>query len=103
MNGLTPSRLVKTSAAVALLTLLAVAAWLPTACRLAAGRDARVDAALEAVFGVKALAAPAALQQWLQGLGVPCDPADHGVSDAEARVHAALASARGRNFIGAPA
>jgi hypothetical protein len=43
-----------------------------------------------------------ALQQWLQGLGVPCDPADHGVADAEARVHAALASARGRNFIGAP-
>jgi lipopolysaccharide biosynthesis regulator YciM len=62
-----------------------------------------VDAALEAVFGVPAPAAPAALWQWLQGLGVPCDPADHGVADAEARVHAALASARGRNFIGAPA
>jgi phosphonate metabolism-associated iron-containing alcohol dehydrogenase len=82
---------------------LAVAAWLPTACRLAAGRDARVDAALEAVFNVPAPAAPAALRQWLQGLGVPCDPADHGVADAEARVRAALASARGRNFIGAPA
>ncbi|MCZ8109545.1 MAG: iron-containing alcohol dehydrogenase [Betaproteobacteria bacterium] len=82
---------------------LAVAAWLPTACRLAAGRDARVDTALEAVFGVPAPSAPAALQQWLQCLGVPCDPADHGVSDAEARVGAALASARGRNFIGATA
>lgn len=82
---------------------LAVAAWLPTACRLAAGRDARVDAALEAVFGVPAPDAPAVLRQWLQSLGVPCDPADHGVADAEARVHAALSSARGRNFIGAPA
>jgi alcohol dehydrogenase class IV len=82
---------------------LAVAAWLPTACRLAVGCDARVDAALEAVFEGPATAAPETLRQWLGGLGVPADPAALGVADSEARVQAALASARGRNFIGAEA
>jgi phosphonate metabolism-associated iron-containing alcohol dehydrogenase len=82
---------------------LAVATWLPTACRLAVGRDARVDAALEAVFEVPAHEAPEVLRQWLEGLGVPGDPAAHGITDGEARVQAALASARGRNFIGAEA
>lgn len=80
---------------------LAVAVWLPTACRLAAGHDAGVDARLQAVFGVPAADAAAALQTWLSGLGVATDPAAYGVHDGAARVRAALASARGRNFIGA--
>jgi phosphonate metabolism-associated iron-containing alcohol dehydrogenase len=82
---------------------LAVATWLPTACRLAVGRVPSVDAALQAVFGVPAAEVPPLLQAWLQELGVPADPAAHGVSDAEARVQAALASVRGRNFVGAEA
>ncbi|MBL8328793.1 MAG: iron-containing alcohol dehydrogenase [Rubrivivax sp.] len=81
---------------------LAVASWLPTACRLAVGRLSSADTALEAVFGVAAAEAPQVLQAWLESLGVAVDPASHGVSDSQARVKAALASARGRNFIGAP-
>jgi alcohol dehydrogenase len=80
---------------------LAVATWLPTACRLAVGREARVDAALEAVFEVPAAAAPVAMRAWIESLGVPADPAAYGVADAEARVQGALGSARGRNFVGA--
>ena len=79
----------------------AVAAWLPTACRLATGRDAGIDARLEAVFGVPATAAAATLEDWLAGLGVATDALAYGVRDGEARVQAALRSPRGRNFIGA--
>jgi phosphonate metabolism-associated iron-containing alcohol dehydrogenase len=80
---------------------LAVATWLPTACRLAVGRDAGIDARLQAVFEVPAVECAAALQTWLASLGVATDPAAHGVHDGEARVQAALSSVRGRNFIGA--
>lgn len=82
---------------------LAVATWLPTACRLAVGRDAGVDARLQAVFGVPAAECAQALEAWLASLGVATDPAAWGVHDGEARVQAALSSARGRNFIGAEA
>ncbi len=82
---------------------LAVATWLPTACRLAVGRDAGIDARLQAVFEVPAAECAEALQAWLASLGVVTDPATWGVHDGEARVQAALASTRGRNFIGAEA
>jgi len=90
---------------------LAVAAWLPTACRLATGVDARVDAALAAVFdldrappGGGAAAQPAeVLQAWLESLGVATELSHYGITDAAARVQAALSSPRGRNFIGASA
>jgi len=80
---------------------LAVAVWLPTACRLAVGRDAAVDARLQAIFGVPAPAVAGLLEDWLAGLGVATDPAAYGVQDGAARVQAALLSPRGRNFIGA--
>lgn len=80
---------------------LAVAAWLPTACRLAVGRDAAVDARLQAIFGVPAPAVSGLLEDWLASLGVATDPAAYGVQDGAARVQAALLSPRGRNFIGA--
>jgi alcohol dehydrogenase len=80
---------------------LAVATWLPTACRLAAGRDAGIDARLQQVFGVPAAECADALQGWLGSLGVATDPAAWGVTDGETRLQAALASPRGRNFIGA--
>ena len=82
---------------------LAVATWLPTACRLAVGRDAGVDARLQAVFGAPAAECAQALEAWLASLGVATDPAAWGVHDGAARVQAALSSARGRNFIGAEA
>jgi hypothetical protein len=80
-----------------------VATWLPTACRLAVGRDAGIDARLQAVFEVPAAECAEALQAWLASLGVATDPAAHGVHDGPARVQAALSSVRGRNFIGAEA
>jgi phosphonate metabolism-associated iron-containing alcohol dehydrogenase len=82
---------------------LAVATWLPTACRLAVGRDAGIDARLQAVFEVPAAECADALQAWLASLGVATDPAALGVHDGPARVQAALSSVRGRNFIGAEA
>ncbi len=80
---------------------LACAVWLPTACRLAAGCSPRVDALLEAVFGVPPAEAAGVLAHWLEVLGVPDGPASVGVNDADARVQQALNSARGRNFIAA--
>jgi alcohol dehydrogenase len=80
---------------------LACAVWLPTAWRLASGRSARVDALLAEVFGVEAVHGEAELRAWLQELGIEGEPCDWGVADAPARVQAALASPRGRNFIGA--
>jgi alcohol dehydrogenase len=80
---------------------LACAVWLPTAWRLAVGRDARIDALLSQVFDVDAQRGEAELTQWLQELGVDGQPQSWGVSDAAARVQAALMSPRGRNFIAA--
>lgn len=75
---------------------LACALWLPTAWRLAQGRDARVDGLLREVFS-----GAESLQDWLQTVGAGLRPQELGIADAEARIAAALVSARGRNFIGA--
>jgi alcohol dehydrogenase len=80
---------------------LACAIWLPTAWRLAVGRDARVDALLAQVFGVDAQRGEDELRHWLEEFGIDARPHAWGVADASARVQAALASPRGRNFIGA--
>jgi phosphonate metabolism-associated iron-containing alcohol dehydrogenase len=81
---------------------LACALWLPTAWTLALGRNARTDASLAAVFDGPAAEGPARLRDWLQGLGIDATPAAFGITDADARVQAALQSPRGRNFVGAP-
>ena len=83
---------------------LACALWLPTAWRLALGHSAATDAALAEVFGVPADEGLARLQVWLNALGVSTSSAafvELGIVDAQQRVHAALASPRGRNFVGA--
>jgi phosphonate metabolism-associated iron-containing alcohol dehydrogenase len=83
---------------------LACALWLPTAWRLAVGRDARVDRLLSRVFGgADAATGEHALLHWLAALGLDPRPAAWGITDAAARVDAALSSPRGRNFIGARA
>lgn len=83
----------------------ACALWLPRTWRLAQGRHAPTDAALSEVFGVPADEGLARLEQWLLSVGVDTSPSALqalGVHDADARVQAALASPRGRNFIGSP-
>ena len=88
---------------------LACGLWLPTACRLAQGRDERVDWLLSQVFnaipaqpGLTGSAESALLlQRWLAEVGVQADPAFYGVLDAEQRIQEALGSSRGRNFIAA--
>jgi alcohol dehydrogenase len=81
---------------------LACAIWLPVAWQLALGRDAGIDARLAQVFEEDVSHGPARLLAWLRGLGVDACPAAFGVHDADARINAALASPRGRNFIAAP-
>jgi phosphonate metabolism-associated iron-containing alcohol dehydrogenase len=73
---------------------LACALWLPTAWRLAQGRQPRVDALLAEVF-----ADVRELEAWLVEAGAIIDPQALGIVDADARVHQALTSMRGRNFI----
>jgi alcohol dehydrogenase len=80
---------------------LACAIWLPTAWRLAAGREPRVDALLAQVFDVDARRGEDELRHWLEEFGIDARPQAWGVADAAARVDAALSSPRGRNFIGA--
>jgi alcohol dehydrogenase YqhD (iron-dependent ADH family) len=41
----------------------------------------------------------ARLRAWLVTVGAPTDPAEVGVRDAQARIHAAMSSTRGRNFL----
>jgi phosphonate metabolism-associated iron-containing alcohol dehydrogenase len=79
----------------------ACAIWLPTVWQLALGHDARVDARLSEVFAVDARQGHTCLQAWLQDLGVDARPQAFAIGDADARVQAALTSARGRNFVGA--
>ncbi len=82
----------------------ACALWLPTAWRLALGHSPATDTALGEVFGVPADQGLARLQVWLNALGVSTSRAaflELGIADAQQRVHAALASPRGRNFVGA--
>ena len=81
---------------------LACAIWLPTAWRLAQGRNNRVDERLSEVFGGQVSDGAEQLAQWLQGVGVAESPLAYGINDAQARIQAALTSPRGRNFIGAP-
>lgn len=81
---------------------LACAIWLPTAWRLAQGRNSRVDERLSEVFGGQVSDGAEQLAQWLQGVGVAASPIAYGITDAQARIQAALTSPRGRNFIGAP-
>lgn len=82
---------------------LACAVWLPTAWRLALGRDPGLDLRLAQVFDSPPEAGPACLESWLRDLGVDPRPERHGVADAQTRIAAALASPRGRNFVGASA
>ena len=82
---------------------LAVAAWLPTTWELAVGREPRLDALLAQVVDVPAAAGAGALRRWLEALGVSAGAEAFGITDGAARLQAALASSRGRNFIGAPA
>ena len=79
---------------------LACALWLPTAWRLAQGRNPRMDIVLEDVFNAAAKDGAGHLDSWLQALGVETKPAALGIVDAAQRVEAALVSPRGRNFIG---
>ena len=82
---------------------LACAMWLPTAWQLAQGRCNTTDAALAEVFDCATSSGLTHLQDWLSGLGVDTTVngfASLGITDAPQRVQAALASPRGRNFIG---
>lgn len=79
---------------------LACAIWLPTAWQLTLGHDAHVDAVLSEVFAADAHEGPARLSAWLQALGVDARPQAFGIDDAASRIDAAMASARGRNFVG---
>ncbi len=81
---------------------LACASWLVPAWRLAVGRDILVDHHLGRIFDTPASEGAARLAAWLEALGVDPRPQAFGVIDAERRIAEALASARGRNFIGAP-
>ncbi|MFM2052903.1 MAG: hypothetical protein RL456_940, partial [Pseudomonadota bacterium] len=65
-------------------------------------RDILVDHHLGRIFDTPASEGAARLAAWLEALGVDPRPQAFGVIDAERRIAEALASARGRNFIGAP-
>jgi alcohol dehydrogenase class IV len=85
---------------------LACALWLPAAWGLAQGADARVDHLLKQVWSQQhdhddsaRLGGVARLRAWLVTVGAPTDPAEVGVRDAQARIHAAMSSTRGRNFL----
>jgi phosphonate metabolism-associated iron-containing alcohol dehydrogenase len=78
---------------------LACAVWLPTVWALAQGRDAAVDRRLGEVFGDAPARGAAHLLKWLRALGIDARPEAFDVRDAPRRVAAALASARGQNFL----
>ncbi len=80
---------------------MACAIWLPSAWRLAAGREARLDALLSSLFDCPAKDGADRLAQWLSSVGIDARPEAHGITDAQARIDQALGSARGRNFIAA--
>ncbi len=75
---------------------------LPMVMRAAAGVVADCDAALQTIFGPDLEAGAERLSDFLAGLGVSVDPADHGVAEQEWReiVERAFAGARGKNYIG---
>jgi phosphonate metabolism-associated iron-containing alcohol dehydrogenase len=82
---------------------LACSLWLPTAWRLAAGRDPRIDRHLASIVGVPAEQGAARLGDWLRSVGAETEPEAIGITDGARRVEAALGSQRGRNFIGSTA
>ena len=69
----------------------------------AIGQSAERDAVLQRVFDVPLSTAPAALDAFLEGLGVSTRFETYGVGQAEAArmIDAALDGVRGKNFIGA--
>lgn len=75
---------------------------LPLVMRAAIGVDADCDVALQTIFGPDLEAGAERLAEFLAGLGVSVDPADHGVAEPEWReiVEGAFAGARGQNYIG---
>jgi phosphonate metabolism-associated iron-containing alcohol dehydrogenase len=78
----------------------ACAVWLPLTWRLAQECGLRVKTQLAKLFpqdGATSLSA------WLASVGIDARPEAYGITDASQRVHDALRSARGRNFIGAEA
>jgi phosphonate metabolism-associated iron-containing alcohol dehydrogenase len=79
----------------------ACALWLSTAWRMAAGRDAHVDALLSRVFDWDAGEGAAMLACWLEHVGAFSEPEQAGIDDVQARVDRALGSSRGRNFVAA--
>lgn len=78
----------------------ACALWLPTAWRLAQGHSEHVDACLREVFDTHPGKGCTRLIEWLQALGMNPSPAAYGITDADARIRAALRSPRGSNFVG---
>ena len=77
---------------------------LPRIMKLAAGRDAVLDALLLSIFDAGRIdEAVASLSAFLEGLGVSVDPVSYGIPEADwgDRIAQALAGARGRNFIAA--
>jgi alcohol dehydrogenase len=78
----------------------ACAIWLPLVWRLAMGLSPRVDHALERLFACPPDEGAVQLEHWLSGVGVEPSPQAHGVPNAGQRIVEALASERGRNFIG---
>lgn len=82
---------------------LACALWLPRAWQLAMGHSPALDAALQRVFDLPPQQGLARLEDWLLSLGIDTSEeafAALGITDAPLRVQAALASPRGRNFVG---
>lgn len=79
---------------------LACGVWLPTAWRLAVGRVPAVDAGLARIFETDARTGGQRLLAWLADVGVDADPRAFGIYDVDRRITVALASERGRHFIG---
>lgn len=75
---------------------------LPLVMRAVIGQDEACDAALRAVFGPGLEAGAERLTRMFTRLGVPVDPAAHGVDEAEWRelIDRAFQGERGRNYIG---
>ncbi|BBK33841.1 alcohol dehydrogenase [Stella humosa] len=75
---------------------------LPQVMRWAIGQDGACDARLAAIFGPDLAAGADRLERFLEDLGVPTDPAAHGLDAGEWHrlVDKAFAGERGRNFIG---
>ncbi|WP_298934159.1 iron-containing alcohol dehydrogenase [uncultured Ramlibacter sp.] len=78
---------------------MACAIWLPSAWELAVGHDPRLDGLLGGLFGGDPAQGAQQLKEWLGSIGIDARPQAHGITDAPERIHDALTSARGRNFL----